>query len=152
MRIYSKYGALFIMQSNFKHFWCHTCKSDLLQPTSVMTCSFCASELIEEVEPGEPHPSLFNTQLLGPVRPLGVFSFQIIEFRTHVEGSAGMTEGFIDGLEKVENCSDVCVVCQEEVKTGRKLPCSHTFHLECIKPWLSQKNTCPKCRAICNNN
>lgn len=141
------------MQSSFKHFWCHTCKSDLLQPSDVLNCTFCQSELIEEVEQGYAHPSSFNVHTTQPERPLNFLSFQIFEFRPfNIQSSTGVPHSFIDSLETVENCSDICVICQEEVKTGRLLPCSHTFHLECIKPWLSQKNTCPKCRAVCNNN
>jgi len=26
-------------------------------------------------------------------------------------------------------------------------PCQHKFHIECLKPWLSQKLECPKCRT-----
>lgn len=153
MTIYLKYKNLFIMQSSLKHFWCHSCKSDLLQPCELITCSFCQSELIEEVEPGYAHPSSFNFQMSQTVRPLALFSFSFFDFMPiNQQSTAGVPQSFIDSLETVENCSDTCVVCQEEVKTGRVLPCSHTFHLECIQPWLLQKNTCPKCRAVCNNN
>lgn len=44
-----------------------------------------------------------------------------------------------------------CVICQESVKVGQfmmHLPCTHTFHHDCMKPWIEKnhKNTCPMCR------
>nr|CAD1823438.1 unnamed protein product [Ananas comosus var. bracteatus] len=43
-----------------------------------------------------------------------------------------------------------CSICQEEYEEedemGR-LGCGHTFHVYCIKQWLSQKNACPVCKA-----
>jgi E3 ubiquitin-protein ligase synoviolin len=28
-----------------------------------------------------------------------------------------------------------------------QLPCSHVFHSECLRVWLSKQHTCPTCRA-----
>ncbi|XP_073021918.1 uncharacterized protein [Primulina eburnea] len=54
------------------------------------------------------------------------------------------TSHFPTGIEK--NCS----ICQEEYKkddeTGN-LNCGHSFHIDCIKQWLMQKNTCPICKT-----
>lgn len=29
-----------------------------------------------------------------------------------------------------------------------KLECGHNYHIECIKQWLVQKNSCPVCKAV----
>ncbi|CAN6339357.1 unnamed protein product [Urochloa humidicola] len=47
--------------------------------------------------------------------------------------------------------SSSCVICVEDYRESERrsvLPgCSHTFHRECIAPWLRQGNaTCPLCR------
>ncbi|KAM7280659.1 hypothetical protein ACFE04_007793 [Oxalis oulophora] len=43
-----------------------------------------------------------------------------------------------------------CTICQfeyEEDDEMGKLDCGHGFHLQCIKPWLERKNTCPICKS-----
>lgn len=47
-----------------------------------------------------------------------------------------------------------CAVCFDKITIGQKilsLRCSdtklHSFHEECITPWLRDKGTCPVCRA-----
>jgi hypothetical protein len=45
--------------------------------------------------------------------------------------------------------SDPCSVCQDAFVAGetfRRMPCGHTFHAECLAPWLKGHNTCPTCR------
>eukprot|EP00117_Sycon_ciliatum_P042351 scpid47644/ scgid30825/ E3 ubiquitin-protein ligase RNF115; RING finger protein 115; Rabring 7; Zinc finger protein 364 len=47
--------------------------------------------------------------------------------------------------EKQSSCS----VCFDEFELAEEtiqLPCSHSFHPNCILPWLEQHNTCPVCR------
>ena len=46
--------------------------------------------------------------------------------------------------------SDNCVVCQDDFEPRERvgvLSCGHTFHPDCIKPWLAKQKTCPLCRA-----
>jgi hypothetical protein len=35
---------------------------------------------------------------------------------------------------------------EEDGEVG-KLDCGHGFHIQCIKQWLGQKNTCPVCKT-----
>jgi hypothetical protein len=42
-----------------------------------------------------------------------------------------------------------CPVCLELLNAGeivRALPCCHSFHIDCIDPWLSSHHTCPVCK------
>lgn len=43
-----------------------------------------------------------------------------------------------------------CSICYEEleIKTAHVTGCKHSFHKECIKKWLSVKDTCPICRDL----
>ncbi|OIS97281.1 PREDICTED: E3 ubiquitin-protein ligase MBR2-like [Nicotiana attenuata] len=43
-----------------------------------------------------------------------------------------------------------CTICQEGYKVDDeigRLECGHYHHIECIKKWLMQKNTCPVCKS-----
>jgi len=42
-----------------------------------------------------------------------------------------------------------CAVCYMEFEEGDEqllLPCKHTYHPECIQPWLKDNNSCPTCK------
>ena len=53
--------------------------------------------------------------------------------------------------------ADTCAICLEPLVGGRgdahgrttALPCAHTFHAACIRPWLSEHAECPTCRHPC---
>lgn len=42
---------------------------------------------------------------------------------------------------------DQCIICREEMRSGKVLPCSHLFHFNCLRTWLERSSTCPICRA-----
>jgi hypothetical protein len=49
----------------------------------------------------------------------------------------------------VDHLDAKCLVCQCDYDDGdalRQLPCSHTFHQECVDPWLMDHDVCPSCR------
>lgn len=39
-----------------------------------------------------------------------------------------------------------CSICLEYITDIYTTICNHTFHIFCIKKWLSIKTTCPMCR------
>lgn len=44
---------------------------------------------------------------------------------------------------------EVCTVCQDKFKRGQQasvLRCEHSFHTDCLDPWLRTNDTCPVCR------
>lgn len=62
----------------------------------------------------------------------------------------------IDQLPTFEatNRDDVCAVCLDSFKENvvTQLPCNHTFHKDCIIPWLEAHNTCPTCRKTVDSD
>ena len=52
-------------------------------------------------------------------------------------------------IAEIDSKELVCNVCKDEYKEGEevtKLPCNHSYHPECILPWLKEHNSCPTCR------
>jgi hypothetical protein len=41
-----------------------------------------------------------------------------------------------------------CLICREGMDRGKKLPCKHVFHLDCLRMWLQHQQTCPLCRFL----
>ena len=39
-----------------------------------------------------------------------------------------------------------CSICLQECEDETRLPCGHTFHAECLVPWLWKSSSCPNCR------
>lgn len=46
---------------------------------------------------------------------------------------------------------DTCLICRDQMSTGKKLPCNHVFHESCILSWLEKQNNCPTCREVLIN-
>uniref|UniRef100_A0A6A7G8P2 RING-type E3 ubiquitin transferase n=1 Tax=Hirondellea gigas TaxID=1518452 RepID=A0A6A7G8P2_9CRUS len=40
-----------------------------------------------------------------------------------------------------------CIICFDEMTVGKRLPCSHIFHFDCLRTWLESKQICPTCRG-----
>lgn len=56
-------------------------------------------------------------------------------------------------IEEINEHSDGrCVICREDMRNGKKLPCGHIFHFRCLQDWLSQQQICPMCRCEILNN
>ncbi|WOH05238.1 hypothetical protein DCAR_0624652 [Daucus carota subsp. sativus] len=52
--------------------------------------------------------------------------------------------------KKMDEEPDICVICQDEYEKDELiggLQCRHEYHVECVKKWLKQRNSCPLCKA-----
>ena len=52
-----------------------------------------------------------------------------------------------DGLPDCAVCFDAITSCQKVISLRCSDTAHHSFHEKCIAPWLSEKGTCPVCRA-----
>ncbi|KAH9188439.1 hypothetical protein AeNC1_009589 [Aphanomyces euteiches] len=53
-------------------------------------------------------------------------------------------------IYEMESKAQECLVCRYNFATGdeiRTLPCFHTYHSECIDPWLRINKVCPVCQV-----
>ncbi|CAH0477137.1 unnamed protein product [Peronospora belbahrii] len=53
-----------------------------------------------------------------------------------------ITQNEVDGSAECTVCKEFFAVDDE----AHRLPCEHSFHPDCILPWLKQHNSCPLCR------
>lgn len=70
----------------------------------------------------------------------------------------GAGKSFIDSLpEAADLKDDQCAICLSNMIVGKdssgekkgsikQLPCSHTFHKDCIIPWITRVASCPLCK------
>ncbi|RLN20356.1 hypothetical protein BBJ28_00013697 [Nothophytophthora sp. Chile5] len=64
--------------------------------------------------------------------------------------TANLNERFPNPTEEeLQDTDRTCIICREEMAPAscKKLPCSHIFHVDCLKMWVQRQQTCPTCRA-----
>ncbi|OEL19020.1 hypothetical protein BAE44_0019958 [Dichanthelium oligosanthes] len=76
---------------------------------------------------------------------------EMMMFRTRILlGRMGMYDQYQDWRLDVDN-----MTYEEEFETNEetgKLSCGHSYHVHCIKQWLSRKNACPVCKTTVSKN
>ncbi|KAE8672659.1 RNF181 protein [Hibiscus syriacus] len=71
-------------------------------------------------------------------------------------GTPPASKSAIDSLPSVKIAKDLlnsksnqCAVCMDDFEEGiegKRMPCQHLYHKDCILPWLELHNSCPVCR------
>ncbi|PPE00715.1 hypothetical protein GOBAR_AA39853 [Gossypium barbadense] len=75
-----------------------------------------------------------------------------LEFQSSNYGMVPTKESLVKEMVKmvkVEAGDEDCMICLEELEVGfyaSRMPCSRTFHGDCIEKWLKQSHYCPICR------
>jgi len=73
---------------------------------------------------------------------------RLTQFRNYRKLVVNLNERFPDATEdELEACEHTCIICRDHMAEGKKLPCGHIFHVDCLRLWLQQQQTCPTCRA-----
>ena len=75
------------------------------------------------------------------------FQRSLAKLITYHRAVSGMDHRYPDAApEDLRSVDSICIVCRDEMEAGKKLPCGHILHLECLRSWLQQDPTCPLCR------
>ncbi|XP_016691272.1 E3 ubiquitin-protein ligase MPSR1 [Gossypium hirsutum] len=76
-----------------------------------------------------------------------------LEFESSNYGMVPAKESLVKEMVRMVRVEDGdqedCMICLEELEVGfyaSRMPCSHTFHGDCIENWLKQSHYCPFCR------
>ncbi|KAL1538698.1 RING-type E3 ubiquitin transferase [Salvia divinorum] len=102
-------------------------------------------------------------ELLLTLSPLDAFPMHVeLDFDVDVRGrywyvheeaggEGGMVPAAEEGIRRLEECEAAredgcCSICLEELGAALRMPCSHVFHVGCIKEWLRKSHYCPLCR------
>lgn len=69
-------------------------------------------------------------------------------FQRYRELTKNIEKKFVDATEEELKEVGTCIICRDDLKLGaKKLSCAHIFHIECLKSWFIQQQTCPICRS-----
>ncbi|MBA0795505.1 hypothetical protein Gohar_006364 [Gossypium harknessii] len=76
-----------------------------------------------------------------------------LEFESSNYGMVPTKESLVKEMVKMVKVEagdeEDCMICLEELEVGfyaSRMPCSRTFHGDCIENWLKQSHYCPICR------
>ena len=59
---------------------------------------------------------------------------RLIIFNKYRKLTANMNERFPNATpEELDACEHTCIICRDSMDVGKKLPCSHIFHLDCLR-------------------
>ena len=130
-------------------FICQICNS--LFSNNPGHCSNCEAEIRHgEASP----PSLYNLdanlELLSERLTNLVQALQDLTARMNFGASKKYpaTESMIINLKWIEANGTECSIClHPQEASSRAMPCGHTYHDNCLVPWLKQQRTCPQCRC-----
>jgi hypothetical protein len=89
--------------------------------------------------PPRPPQSSFQTRTIPPIQPIRTPSHSHRRVSSPVERKR----------TKLTEATDCCI-CTELIAKDEEveaLPCSHTFHIPCLREWIKRNATCPLCRV-----
>lgn len=75
------------------------------------------------------------------------FARRVQDLVQYRRATANMNERYPDATaEDLRMVDSTCIICREEMRQAKRLPCGHVFHIECLRMWLERQQTCPTCR------
>eukprot|EP00240_Pyramimonas_obovata_P005544 CAMPEP_0118938990 /NCGR_PEP_ID=MMETSP1169-20130426/27654_1 /TAXON_ID=36882 /ORGANISM="Pyramimonas obovata, Strain CCMP722" /LENGTH=323 /DNA_ID=CAMNT_0006883141 /DNA_START=213 /DNA_END=1181 /DNA_ORIENTATION=+ len=75
--------------------------------------------------------------LYGTIRN---FRTRVADFIRYRRVTTNMNERFPEATaEELERSDAICIICREEMTSGKKLGCGHIFHTQCLRSWLERQ-------------
>jgi E3 ubiquitin-protein ligase synoviolin len=75
------------------------------------------------------------------------FQQRLLSFIRYMRLTRRLDERLEDASpEEIEHAGN-CLICREAMTSGKKLSCSHVFHIDCLRMWLQHQQSCPLCRT-----
>jgi len=75
------------------------------------------------------------------------FRRKLAEVVRYRKATANMDARFPNATPEELRNAETCIVCREEMREAKKLPCGHILHLHCLRSWLERQQVCPICRT-----
>ncbi|TPX52607.1 hypothetical protein SeMB42_g01282 [Synchytrium endobioticum] len=61
--------------------------------------------------------------------------------------SGSMSNGDATGTAPIDGVTvHSCAICLDTIAEGKRLPCGHIFHKNCLEGWFEEHRSCPYCR------
>lgn len=90
---------------------------------------------------------LFTERILAYAQQYGHMSLVPLS-RDEIRHYEEQNDQLLPTLEKTEERCPICLLDWEPEEVAYHTPfCTHTFHRECVQPWLADKHLCPLCRV-----
>ncbi|KAG8391337.1 hypothetical protein BUALT_Bualt01G0177300 [Buddleja alternifolia] len=153
-------------------YWCHNCDMSIGLPPSptptALLCPHCHRDSLEQMDMDDDSPSAVRNPFSAATNLTpsddnfllnSPYLHRLIHHLTTASDPANprsdpAPRSSIESLEVLTITPDtdptmLCPVCKDPfiVNTlAKTMPCKHTYHSDCIVPWLEINNSCPVCR------
>ncbi|KAF8107823.1 hypothetical protein N665_0116s0030 [Sinapis alba] len=150
------------MSDAHESYWCYRCFKHVAVRTldDEVLCCECNNGFVGLVQAvPTAHSTEIEVQSYGLHRPSERNLERLINHLSSRRGAPPAAKSAVEALETFEVGSTspeegewmgvMCAVCKDAMvmgETGKKLPCGHCYHDNCILPWLETRNSCPVCR------
>ena len=65
----------------------------------------------------------------------------MVSFLKYLQLNHNLDQRFDDATPEELTAAAECLICREPMSAGKKLPCSHIFHLSCLRGWLQHQQS-----------
>ena len=67
------------------------------------------------------------------------FQKKLTSFIKYIQLTRNLEQRFDDATDEEIAAAGDCLICREAMEKGKKLPCGHIFHMDCLRMWLQHQ-------------